>query len=58
LPQPAFDRVKRWLTLDLQDVDLQSGILAIRHTKFGKSRFVPMEGLDMCSPCSLCEAAQ
>jgi site-specific recombinase XerD len=32
------------LALDLRDVDLQSGILAIRHTKFGKSRFVPMEG--------------
>jgi integrase len=31
------------LALDLQDVDLQSGILAIRHTKFGKSRFVPIK---------------
>jgi len=31
------------LALDLRDVDLQSGILAIRQTKFGKSRFVPIE---------------
>ena len=31
------------LALDLRDMDLQSGILAIRHTKFGKSRFVPIE---------------
>ncbi len=31
------------LALDMADVDLQSGILAIRQTKFGKSRFVPLE---------------
>lgn len=31
------------LSLDIADVDLQSGILAIRETKFGKSRFVPVE---------------
>lgn len=31
------------LALDLSDVDLQNGILAIRQTKFGKSRFVPIE---------------
>jgi len=31
------------LALDMADVDLQSGILAIRETKFGKSRFVPVE---------------
>jgi integrase len=31
------------LALDVADVDLQSGILAIRETKFGKSRFVPVE---------------
>jgi site-specific recombinase XerD len=31
------------LALDIADVDLQSGILAIRETKFGKSRFVPVE---------------
>jgi len=30
------------LALDLHDVDLQSGILAVRKTKFGKSRFVPV----------------
>jgi integrase len=31
------------LALDEPDVDLQQGILAIRNTKFGKSRFVPIE---------------
>jgi len=31
------------LALDIADVDLQSGVLAIRETKFGKSRFVPIE---------------
>lgn len=31
------------LALDDQDVDLQSGILTVRETKFGKSRFVPVE---------------
>jgi len=30
------------LALDWRDVDLQNGILAIRNTKFGKSRFVPI----------------
>jgi len=30
-------------TLKVADVDLQNGILAIRQTKFGKSRFVPVE---------------
>jgi len=31
------------LALDVGDVDLQSGILTIRESKFGKSRFVPVE---------------
>lgn len=31
------------LSLDGGDVDLQTGILAVRNTKFGKSRFVPIE---------------
>lgn len=31
------------LSLDRSDVDLKNGILAIRQTKFGKSRFVPVE---------------
>jgi len=31
------------LALDERDVDLQDGVLAIRQTKFGKSRFVPVE---------------
>jgi integrase len=31
------------LALDNADVDLQNGVLAIRQTKFGKSRFVPIE---------------
>ena len=30
------------LALDLQDVDLHSGILSVRWSKFGKSRFVPV----------------
>lgn len=30
------------LTLDRSDVDLENGILAIRQSKFGKSRFVPI----------------
>ena len=30
------------LALDMSDVDLQNGVLAIRETKFGKSRFVPV----------------
>jgi site-specific recombinase XerD len=32
------------LALDTSDVDLKNGILAIRQTKFGKSRFVPVSG--------------
>ena len=31
------------LALDILDVDLKDGVLAIRQTKFGKSRFVPVE---------------
>lgn len=31
------------LALDVRDVDLQNGILAIRQTKFGKSRIVPVD---------------
>jgi integrase len=31
------------LALNTVDVDLKDGILAIRQTKFGKSRFVPVE---------------
>lgn len=31
------------LALDAADVDLQHGILAVRNSKFGKSRFVPVE---------------
>lgn len=31
------------LALDDQDVDLPGGILTVRETKFGKSRFVPVE---------------
>ena len=30
------------LALDIADVDLENGILSIRQTKFGKSRFVPV----------------
>lgn len=31
------------LALDILDVDLQAGIIAVRQTKFGKSRFLPLE---------------
>lgn len=31
------------LALNISDVDFKNGILAIRQTKFGKSRFVPIE---------------
>jgi integrase len=31
------------LALDVADVDFQNGVLAVRQTKFGKSRFVPIE---------------
>ncbi len=31
------------LALDVEDVDLVGGVLAIRESKFGKSRFVPLE---------------
>jgi site-specific recombinase XerD len=31
------------LSLDRSDVDLENGILSIRQTKFGKSRFVPLD---------------
>jgi integrase len=30
------------MALDRSDVDLRNGILAVRQSKFGKSRFVPM----------------
>lgn len=35
-------RVSEALMLDREDVDLEQGILSIRRTKFGKSRFVPV----------------
>jgi len=35
-------RVSEALNLDLQDVDLDQGILTIRNSKFGKSRLVPV----------------
>jgi len=35
-------RVNEALKLDREDVDLDQGILAIRRTKFGKSRWVPI----------------
>lgn len=31
------------LALDIDDVDLKDGVLEVRRTKFGKSRFVPIE---------------
>lgn len=35
-------RLSESLALDRDDVDLRSGVLAVRRTKFGKSRFVPL----------------
>ena len=35
-------RLSEALALDRDDVDLDAGILAVRRTKFGKSRFVPV----------------
>jgi site-specific recombinase XerD len=35
-------RVSEALGLDRDDVDLEGGVLAVRHAKFGKSRFVPL----------------
>ena len=37
-------RLSEALALDRDDVDLRAGVLAIRRTKFGKSRFVPVHG--------------
>jgi integrase len=36
-------RISEALSLRLQDVDLQEGVLTIHHTKFGKSRLVPID---------------
>ncbi len=35
-------RINEALSLDRQDVDLEHGILHVRRTKFGKSRYVPV----------------
>ena len=35
-------RVSEGLALDRDDVDLGEGVLAVRRTKFGKSRYVPV----------------
>lgn len=35
-------RLGEALALDVADVDLRDGVLAVRRTKFGKSRFVPL----------------
>lgn len=35
-------RVSEALSLDLEDVDLDEGVLTIRNSKFGKSRLVPL----------------
>ena len=36
-------RLGEAIALDRKDVDLHSGVLAVRRSKFGKSRFVPLE---------------
>ena len=35
-------RVNEVLALDLEDVNLDDGVLSIRRTKFGKSRLIPL----------------
>ncbi len=35
-------RVGEVLRLDLDDVDLEQGVITIRNSKFGKSRLVPV----------------
>ena len=35
-------RIGETIRLDIQDVDLEKGILRIRHSKFGKSRLLPI----------------
>ena len=46
------------LALDRADVDPQNGILTIRESKFGKSRFASGRRLDMRRPCALCKATR
>jgi len=46
------------LSLGRSDVDLQNGILAIRQTKFGKSRFVPIEESTRVALARLCQGAR
>jgi integrase len=46
------------LALDTGDVDLQNGILAIRESKFGKSRFVPISKIRHEPPLRLCKTAR
>jgi integrase/recombinase XerD len=48
-------RVSEALALDRQDVDLKEGILNIRRTKFGKSRFVPVHLSTRSALCSYAE---
>ncbi|MBA3540494.1 MAG: tyrosine-type recombinase/integrase [Deltaproteobacteria bacterium] len=42
-------RLSEALALDLLDVDLRNGVLSIRRTKFGKSRFVPIRSTTRCA---------
>jgi integrase len=44
-------RLSEALKLHLEDVDLGSGVLAIRQTKFSKDRYVPMTG-EMTALCA------
>jgi integrase len=42
-------RLGEALALDAADVDLDDGVLAVRRTKFGKSRFVPVHDSTRCA---------
>jgi len=43
LPSSSGLRPQEALALNRADVDLKNGVLAVRQTKFGKSRFVPID---------------
>ena len=43
-------RVSEARNLEVQDVDLNTALLTIRGTKFGKTRLVPLHQADLCLP--------
>ena len=49
-------RTQEPLRLDRDDVDLANGVLTVRGTKFGKSRYVPIHPSTVARPAPLCRA--